>query len=82
VQIQNPKSQIENPNDQSGESLREYNRTTWTQSYVNFMGRHLAIYTNGQTGPTYFPHVNALDARGAPLPKSSAREVSSPLVAL
>ena len=43
--------------DQSGESLGENNRTAWTQSYVNLMGRHLAIYQNNKT---YFTHVNAL----------------------
>jgi hypothetical protein len=51
--------------DQSGESLGENNRSTWTQSYVNFAGRHLAIYTNGQNGATYFPHVNALGSTTA-----------------
>ncbi len=35
--------------DQSGESLGENNRSTWTQSYVNFMGRHLAVYQNNAT---------------------------------
>jgi hypothetical protein len=29
------------------------------------MGRHLAIYTNGQTGATYFPHPNALGSTTA-----------------
>ena len=48
--------------DASGEPLGENNRTTWSQSYVNFMGRHIAIYQNNAT---YFPHVNSLGSTTA-----------------
>ncbi len=48
--------------DASGESLGENNRTTWTQSYVNFMGRHVVIYANNKT---YFTHVNTLGSTTA-----------------
>ncbi len=43
--------------DRSGESLGENNRTTWTQSFVPFNGRHVAHYQNGAT---YFTHGNSL----------------------
>ncbi len=48
--------------DQSGESLGENNRTTWSQSYVNFAGRHVATY---QSNATYFTHVNSLGSTTA-----------------
>ncbi len=43
--------------DRSGESLGENNRTSWTQSYVPFGGRHVAHYQNSVS---YFPHANWL----------------------
>ncbi len=48
--------------DQSGESLGENNRSTWTQSYVNFNGRHLGIYQNNAT---YSTHANTLGSTAA-----------------
>ncbi len=43
--------------DASGEPVGENNRTSWTQSYVPFAGRHVAHYQNGVT---YFTHGNSL----------------------
>ncbi len=48
--------------DASGESLGENNRSTWTQSYVNFNGRHLGIYQNNAT---YTTHANTLGSTAA-----------------
>ncbi len=66
--------------DQSGESLGENNRSTWTQSYVNFNGRHLGIYQNNAT---YSVHVNSLgsttavtDYTGAPVEDPPRRVLS------
>ncbi len=41
----------------SGEPVGENNRTSWTQSYVPFAGRHVAHYQNNAT---YFTHGTSL----------------------